>query len=238
MKKTASSSAASAAMKQTARAGSATATRSANRSTKTGKATSTGGTSGAASIERRSFAGQLVAACPSALVITGLGSSSYDVFAGGDRPENFYLWGAMGGAAIMALGVAIAQPKRSVLVITGDGEQLMGLGALATIGAQRPKNLSIVVLDNGLYGETGAQRSHTSEGTNLAAVARACGIADASEMHKITELPALAARINARSGCLFSQVRVRPDDLPRILPPRDGVYLKNRFREVLGFAPM
>ena len=144
----------------------------------------------------------------------------------------------MGGAAVMALGVAIAQPKRPVLVITGDGEQLMGLGALATIGAQQPKNLSIVVLDNGLYGETGAQRSHTSQGTNLAAVARACGIADASEMHKISELPALAARINARSGCLFTQVRVRPDDLPRILPPRDGVYLKNRFREALGFAPM
>ena len=173
-----------------------------------------------------------------ALVVTGLGSPSYDVFAAGDRPENFYLWGAMGGAAAMALGIAIAQPAKSVIVITGDGEQLMGMGALATIGAQQPKNLGIVVLDNGLYGETGAQRSHTSQGTSLAAVARACGIADANELRDIAEVPALAARINARAGCLLAQVRVRSDELPRVLPPRDGVYLKNRFRSVLGFAPM
>lgn len=192
----------------------------------------------AGTIERRGFVAQLLAACPQALVVTGLGSPSYDVFAAGDRPENFYLWGAMGGTAAMALGIAIAQPQRSVLVVTGDGEQLMGMGALATIGAQQPKNLSIVVLDNGLYGETGAQRSHTSHGTSLAAVARACGIADASEVHEAADLTGLAARINARAGCLFAQVRVRPDELPRVLPPRDGVYLKNRFRQVLGFAPM
>jgi thiamine pyrophosphate-dependent acetolactate synthase large subunit-like protein len=191
-----------------------------------------------AGIERRDCVAKLIAACPQALVVTGLGSSSYDVFAAGDRPENFYLWGAMGGAAALALGLALAQPDRSVLVVTGDGEQLMGMGALATIGAQQPANLSIVVLDNGLYGETGAQRSHTSQGTSLAAVARACGIADASEVREIAELPALAARINARAACLLAQVHVRPDGLPRVLPPRDGVYLKNRFRGALGLAPM
>lgn len=195
-------------------------------------------TSNTGSIERRPFVAQLLAACPQALVVTGLGSPSYDVFAAGDRPENFYLWGAMGGAAAMALGIAIAQPAKSVIVITGDGEQLMGMGALATIGAQQPNNLGIVVLDNGLYGETGAQRSHTSQGTSLAAVARACGIADAAEVNQMNELPALAARINARAGCLLAQVRVRPDELPRVLPPRDGAYLKNRFRAALGFAPM
>ncbi len=189
-------------------------------------------------IERRSFVAKLLAACPQALVVTGLGSPAYDVFAAGDRDENFYLWGAMGGAAVMALGIAIAQPTRSVLVITGDGEQLMGMGALATIGAQQPNNLSIVVLDNGLYGETGAQRSHTSQGTSLAAVARACGIADAAEVTDLGALDALAMRINARAGCLLAQVRVRPDDLPRVLPPRDGTYLKNRFRAVLGMASM
>ncbi len=239
MKKNTNSGAVSAAAKNAKRvrgASGSSATRSAGSSKRITQSPRTA--QGSATIERRSFAGQLVAACPQALVITGLGSSSYDVFAGGDRPENFYLWGAMGGAAAMALGLAIAQPQRSVLVVTGDGEQLMGLGALATIGAQQPANLSIVVLDNGLYGETGAQRSHTSHGTSLAAVARACGIADAHEMHNIAELPALAARINARAGCLLVQVRVRPDDLPRILPPRDGVYLKNRFREALGFAPL
>ena len=189
-------------------------------------------------IERRSFVASLIRACPKALVITGLGSAAYDVFAGGDRPENFYLWGAMGGAAVMGLGLAIAQPGHSVLVITGDGEQLMGLGALATIGAQQPDNLNIVVLDNGLYGETGAQRSHTSQGTNLAAVALACGIADSRAMHDIADLSGLSRRIKRRKGVTFTQVHVRPDDLPRILPPRDGVYLKNRFRQALGFAPM
>lgn len=191
-----------------------------------------------ATIERRAFVAQLLAACPQALVVTGLGSPAYDVFAAGDRPENFYLWGAMGGAAAMALGLALAQPTRPVLVITGDGEQLMGMGALATIGAQQPKNLSIAVLDNGLYGETGAQRSHTSQGTSLAAVARACGIGDAAPVHDIAEVPALAVRINARAGCLLAQVMVCPDELPRVLPPRDGAFLKNRFRAALGLAPM
>ena len=189
-------------------------------------------------IDRRAFVARLLAACPEALVITGLGSSSYDAFAAGDRDENFYLWGAMGGAAAMALGLAIAQPKKSVLVITGDGEQLMGMGALATIGAQQPKNLSIVVIDNGLYSETGGQPSHTSQGTSLAAVARACGIADATELRSMSDMAALARRINARAACLLAQVHVEPVELPRVLPPRDGVYLKNRFRQSLGLAPM
>ena len=195
-------------------------------------------TASTALIDRRAFVAKLIAACPGALVVTGLGSSSYDAFAAGDRDGNFYLWGAMGGAAAMALGIAIAQPQKAVLVITGDGEQLMGLGALATIGAQQPENLSIVVIDNGLYSETGGQRSHTSQGTSLAAVARASGFADASEIHHLSEVAGLARRINARSGCLLAQVQVEPVELPRVLPPRDGVYLKNRFRQSLGLAPM
>ena len=189
--------------------------------------------------ERRAAMATLLANRPKNLfLVPGLGSCTWDAFAAGDDDRNFYLWGAMGGAAMIGLGLALAKPDARVAVITGDGEMLMGLGSLATIGVQKPKNLAIVVFDNGLYGETGAQRSHTSQGTNLAAVARACGIADASEMHHIADLPALGARINARAGCLFVQVRVRPDDLPRVLPPRDGVYLKNRFRSALGFAPM
>jgi thiamine pyrophosphate-dependent acetolactate synthase large subunit-like protein len=107
--------------------------------------------------------------------VGGLGSSTYDMFAAGDRDQNFYLWGAMGGAAAIGLGLALAQPNKSVLVITGDGEQLMGMGALATINAQQPKNLTIVVLDNGHFGETGMQHSHSSLGTDLTAVAKGCG---------------------------------------------------------------
>jgi len=122
-------------------------------------------------IDRRAFVADLLEACPSALVVAGLGAPAYDVFAAGDRDGSFYLWGAMGGAAAMGLGLALAQPGRSVLVVTGDGEQLMGLGTLATIGAQRPRNLTLVVLDNGRYGETGMQETHTSLGTSLAEVA-------------------------------------------------------------------
>ena len=187
-----------------------------------------------ASIRRREFVARLLSACPQSLVIAGLGSSAYDLFSAGDRPENFYLWGAMGGAAVMGLGLAIAQPARSVLVITGDGEQLMGLGALATVGSQQPANLSIVVLDNGHFGETGMQASHTSLGTQLAEVARHCGIADSMRIHALDEVDALAAKVNARAGCLFAQVHVLDEELPRALPLRDGVHMKNRFRAALG----
>jgi thiamine pyrophosphate-dependent acetolactate synthase large subunit-like protein len=191
----------------------------------------------AATIDRREFVSRLLAACSQALVITGLGSSSYDVFAAGDRPENFYLWGAMGGAAAVGLGLALAQPERSVVVITGDGEQLMGLGALSTIGAQQPANLSIVVLDNGHFGETGMQRSHSSLGTRLSAVARGCGIGNVTEIHEIGAVSSLAETVNSRQGCTLAQVYIRADELPRALPPRDGVHVKNRFRAALGFAP-
>ncbi len=188
-----------------------------------------------ATIERRAFVADLLKACPQALVITGLGSPTYDVFAAGDSAHHFYLWGAMGGTTAMGLGLALAQPERPVLIVTGDGEQLMGMGSLATAAAQQPQNLSIVVLDNGHFGETGMQRSHTSLGTRLADVAKACGVSHAQEVFSESELPALAQRINARSGMLLAQVHIRQDEIPRVLPSRDGVYLKNRFREALGF---
>jgi thiamine pyrophosphate-dependent acetolactate synthase large subunit-like protein len=194
--------------------------------------------SDAARIDRRAFVADLAARCPDALVITGLGSPAYDTFAAGDRDRNFYLWGAMGGAAAMGLGLALAQPQCSVLVITGDGEQLMGLGVLATIGAQQPANLTIVVLDNGHYGETGMQRSHTSLGTDLVAVARGCGFMHAFAIREAQGAAALADRIAARQGCCFAQVFVAADELPRALPARDGVYLKHRFRAALGLPPM
>lgn len=185
-------------------------------------------------IDRRAFVADLLEACPSALVVAGLGAPAYDVFAAGDRDGSFYLWGAMGGAAAMGLGLALAQPDRSVLVVTGDGEQLMGLGTLATIGAQRPRNLTLVVLDNGRYGETGMQETHTSLGTSLVKVALACGLDWAGEVDALDGVPALAGRVRARGGCALAQVLVRAEPLPRTLPSRDGEYLKRRFRAALG----
>lgn len=185
-------------------------------------------------LDRRAFVSRLMAACPDVLTVAGLGAPAYDLFAAGDRDSSFYLWGGMGGAAAMGLGLALAQPERSVVVLTGDGEQLMGLGALATIGAQRPPNLTIVVLDNGRYGETGMQESHTSLGTSLAGVAAACGLTWAETVTTTEALRDLARRIRARGGCGLAQVLVRAESPARVLPPRDGRLLQRRFRASLG----
>lgn len=170
------------------------------------------------------------------LVVTGLGSPSYDVHACGDAASNFYLWGAMGSAALVGLGLAQAQAHRRVLVITGDGEQLMGLGGLATIAAAAPKNLTIAVIDNGHYGETGMQLSHTGKGLSLAKVAAACGFAEAEDVRDIESVRRIRKRLHeAMGGPRFIVLKVKPENLPRSLPPRDAVHLKNRFRAALGF---
>jgi phosphonopyruvate decarboxylase len=186
---------------------------------------------------RRAFVSRLLGATPDALVITGLGSAAYDVFAAGDRDRNYYLWGAMGGSASLGLGLALAQPDKSVVVITGDGEQLMGIGSLGTIAVKQPKNLTIIVLDNGHFGETGMQRSHSSLGTDLVGVAKGFGIEDAFSTGSLDRSDEIAQRINARAGTVFAQVFIEADELPRALPPRDGPYIKNRFRAALGLKP-
>ena len=185
-------------------------------------------------LERRAVVQRLLADRGGLLVVTGLGSSTYDAAAAGDHDLNFYLWGAMGGAAVMGLGMALARPESPVLVITGDGEQLMGMGALATIGAQQPRNLAVVVLDNGLYAETGMQASHTARGTDLAKVAGACGFAWSATVDRMTDVEALRDRIHRREGPSFATVRIAPEEPPRVLPTRDGVELKNRFRRALS----
>lgn len=188
-------------------------------------------------VDRRDFVARLLAATPDALVVTGLGSPAYDVFAAGDRDKNFYLWGAMGGSTALALGLALAQPDKSVVAVTGDGEQLMGIGSLGSVGAKQPKNLTLVVLDNGHYGETGMQRSHASLGTDLLAVARGFGIPEALRIESLEGAAEVAQRINARQATTFVQVLIDASEPPRKLPPRDGSYVKNRFRRALGFAP-
>ncbi len=189
-------------------------------------------------LNRREVVKTLMTACPEALVIAGLGSSAYDLFAAGDRDLNFYLWGAMGGAASIGLGLALAQPSKSVVVLTGDGEQLMGLGSLATIGAQQPDNLTLVVLDNGHYGETGMQQSHTSLGTNLTAVASACGLSWTIDITDMNQISSLTERINAKQSCGLARISVSADELPRALPNRDAVFLKNRFHAALSLKIM
>ena len=189
------------------------------------------------SLERRAVVARLLRDRDGLLVVTGLGSPSYDVHAAGDHDGNFYLWGAMGAAALVGLGLAQAKPDRTVVVVTGDGEQLMGLGGLATIAIAAPANLVIVVLDNGHYGETGMQRSHTGLGIDLASIAGAAGFAEAVTVTDQAGLESAAQSIRERaSGPRLYVVKVKPENLPRSLPPRDGVHLKNRLRTHLGFV--
>ena len=171
------------------------------------------------------------------LVVPGLGSTAWDAAAAGDNDRNFYLWGAMGGAAMIGLGLALAQPRRRVAVVTGDGEMLMGLGSLATIGIQRPRNLAVIVFDNGVYGETGMQPSHTQSGVDLIGVAKACGIGAFLDVRDEDALADLAQRLKTLRETLFARVLISADEPPRVLPLRDGVALKNRFRAALGVKP-
>ena len=168
------------------------------------------------------------------LVVPGLGSTTWDLASLGDNPRNFYLWGAMGGAAMIGLGLALAQPERRVAVVTGDGEMLMGMGALATIGVQKPANLAVIVFDNGTYAETGGQPSHTRAGVDLVAVARGCGFSICLDLRDEPGLAGLAARLTAFAGPLFARVAISADEPPRVLPERDGVAIKRRFRAALG----
>jgi thiamine pyrophosphate-dependent acetolactate synthase large subunit-like protein len=184
-------------------------------------------------LDRRKVVGALLERRGELLVVAGLGAPAWDCTAAGDHPLTFPLWGAMGSACMIGLGLALAQSGRRVLVVTGDGEMLMGLGSLATIGVQRPGNLAVVVLDNERYGETGMQKTHTGYGIDLAAVARACGFADSRVVRANAEIAAVRSGIYRGRGPLFFQVKVRPDVLPLVLPPRDGALLKHRFREAL-----
>ena len=165
------------------------------------------------------------------LVVAGLGSTAWDITAAGDSPLSFPTWGAMGQAAMLGLGLALAQPRRRVLVVTGDGEMLMGLGSLATIGVQQPKTLTVAVIDNERYGETGMQATHTADGVDLAAVALACGFRNSKKILKQKDFRKI---VHETPGPNFLQIKVAAEKLPLVLPPHDGVHLKERFRRALG----
>jgi thiamine pyrophosphate-dependent acetolactate synthase large subunit-like protein len=190
-------------------------------------------------LDRRRVVSMLLADRDEALVVGGLGASTYDIAAAGDHARNFYLWGAMGGAVMIGLGLALAQPELPVAVITGDGEILMGMGSLATVGLQKPANLSIVVLDNECYGETGGQMSHTAASADLVGIARACGIPDARAIATMDEVEAFAkAMQDVSAGPRFASVKIDSANLERVLSSRDGVFILNRLRGSLGHQPL
>ena len=187
-------------------------------------------------LDRRAAVKALLADRGGLLVISGLGSSSYDVFDAGDHAGNFYLWGAMGGAAMVGLGLALAQPKRPVLVVTGDGEQLMGIGSLLTIATKQPGNLSIAVLDNGHFGETGMQPSHSGLGAKLEVIASGAGIGNVSDIADMAGIENFRNSLrDLGGGPRLARIRIASGEVERALPPRDGTYLKTRFRGHLGY---
>lgn len=185
-------------------------------------------------LDRRAVVAHLLADRDERLVVAGLGSTAWDITAAGDHPLSMPLWGAMGGAAAVGLGLALAQPARRVLVLTGDGEMLMGLGALATIAVTGPANLAVVVIDNGHYGETGMQPAHTSRGVDLVAMARGAGIATAMTVTDAAGLATLRAALDTAAGPLFAVVKVGCTPAPLVLPPRDATHLTHRFRAALA----
>jgi len=188
-------------------------------------------------LRRREVVEALLAERGELLVVAGLGSAAWDVTAAGDHPLNFPMWGAMGGAIAFALGLALAQPERRTLVLSGDGDLLMGLGSLATVAVQRPANLAIVALDNERYGETGMQETATASGVDLAAVARGCGFPLAATIRDEAQLAAALPQIRSAPGPAFFTIKVRAEKLPLALPPKDGTLLKQRFRQGLLGEP-
>jgi thiamine pyrophosphate-dependent acetolactate synthase large subunit-like protein len=182
-------------------------------------------------LDRRELVRQLLIDRGDLLVVSGLGSATYDTAAAGDHPLNFYLWGAMGGTAMIGLGLALAQPERRVAVLTGDGDMLMGLGSLATIGVKQPKNFAIVVLDNAHYGETGMQASHTNGGVDLVAVAKACGFPDGVMLTEQAGVARVRQLMHKGQGPILVNARVSNAETPRVLPIRDGHAIKLRFMQ-------
>jgi len=189
---------------------------------------------GALMLDRRALVRQLLIDRGDLLVVSGLGSATYDVAAAGDHPLNFYLWGAMGGTAMIGLGLALAQPQRRVAVFTGDGDMLMGIGSLATIGVKQPKNLAIVVLDNAHYGETGMQPSATQSGVDLVAIARACRFRQARAISRIEDTADVRTLLHSGEGPLLISAGISSEDVPRVLPLRDGHAIKDRFIAALN----
>ena len=186
-------------------------------------------------LDRRKVVARILRDRGDALLVSGLGAPTWDAAAAGDHVNNFYLWGGMGGAVMTGLGLALAQPKRRVLVLTGDGEMLMGLGGLATVAVQKPANLGICIIDNQRYGETGMQETHTEFGVDLPAMARGAGIAETAMIYTAKELEAAVAQLYSARGPVFVAVKVTPKAQPMVLPLRDGPSIKHRFRDaVLG----
>jgi thiamine pyrophosphate-dependent acetolactate synthase large subunit-like protein len=168
------------------------------------------------------------------LIVAGLGGTACDVGAvTGDSANVYSLGGAMGAACMMGLGLALARPEKRVLVVTGDGELLMNVGALATIAVMNPANLAILCVDNGHYGETGWQKSHTSLGVDLEKIAVGCGIKHTRTVAAKADLAPAARVLREANGTSFVCLRVKPTEAPEFKRNFDASFCRDRFRATL-----
>jgi thiamine pyrophosphate-dependent acetolactate synthase large subunit-like protein len=177
----------------------------------------------------------VVAAAGDEPIVASLGHPAYDLFAAGDRPANFYTWGSMGLASSIGLGLAVAQPRRRVYVVDGDGSLLMNLGSLATIGWQRPANLILIVLDNATYATTGGQDTATAHGVDLEAAARAMGLSQSATAHTVDVLSSVLEQAKDGRGPWTIVARLQ-HSTPTTKPPLDCVFIKQRFMAAIGCA--
>lgn len=185
-------------------------------------------------IQRRPFVADLMKARNGTLVVPGLGSPTWDLSASGDSPEYLYSWGGMGQAVPTALGLALARPDKRVLCLTGDGELMMGIGALGVVADQAPQNLAILVLDNEHFGETGRQSGLSGNRADLCAIARGFGIAETMLVTEHGQVAALATHLFVKPGPVFAVAKIALSEDPWSLPVKDGGTIARRFRIAIG----
>lgn len=189
-------------------------------------------------LDRRAAVPALIGRHEDFLIVTGLAGTARDIAAlTGDGAHVYTMAGAMGGAAMIGLGLALARPDRRVLVVTGDGELLMNVGALATIAVQNPPNLAILCVDNGRYGETGCQHSHTSLGVDLERIAAGSGIRATRRIAAESDLADGARLLREGNGAAFVLLRVRPSEPPATKRNMDPAACRHRFRAALLGRP-
>ena len=185
-------------------------------------------------LDRRKIVKQIIGDQDDMLVISGLGGAGFDVTdARGDHDLNFCMHGAMGGGPMMGLGVAIAQPDRRVVVVMGEGDFIMGSHSLMTVAAAKPDNLAIVVLDNEVYAETGAQKTVTASGIDLAGMAAAAGFTVARTIIEKFEIDEASELAQTASGPVFLCFKISDGASQQVAKTRDGVLMKLRFRQAL-----
>lgn len=185
-------------------------------------------------LDRRALVARLAARRGEAVIVAGLGAPAWDLAAAGDDPRHFHLWGGMGGAMALGLGLAIARPERRVVVLTGDGEALLGLSSLATIAAAQVPNLAVLVLDNRVYGETGGQPTATAAGVDLAAMAAAAGFPSTLDLENPDRSEDALDLLLEAPGPVLVRARIEAGPKPLVLPLKDAVLATRRLRAVFG----